>query len=412
MGFINDMLGIDLPWTNNDSSIQALNEECTPIEVVGYRKLAIEIAIDLIGNSVSRVNWREFKQGKQKDDAISYILNSRPNQYSTKQAFFKAITRKLLLDREVLLIQDGNRFHIADSFTADFVAFNKIKFTNVQVNGFPAPKREYTPETAVYINYENERLAQFLIAYQSDYDQLVQSATNGYQSNKLRKYYLTSDAYRAQNTKVQADFNSLVEQNFKAFINSTRRASVYAKPKGYEIEKLEDAQQETANDVRNLIKDVIETTGNAFHVPPALMLDGNVTQVQTDNYLMFAVYPIVDAFVQGFNNYMYSEAEIRKDTLVKADMTQAKIVDLKTTADFISKVFPTGALTLEDVIVKYLNLDKPPKDVGKVRVITKNYDKVESFIEGKTESNPTVETVEYENIDSNNDESEESQNDN
>lgn len=413
MGFINKWLGIDLPWTDNASSIQALNEECDPIAVVGYRKLAIEMALDLIGNSVSRVDWREFKKNKQDDGTISYVLNVKPNQYDTKQAFFKRVTRKLLLDREVLLIPDGNYFHVADSFSKEFVSYNKISFTNVQINGYQSPKQKYTPDTAVYISYENEQLTSFLTAYQIDYDKLVQSAANGYQTNKLRKYYLSSDAYRAQNNEVQLQFNELLEQNFKTFINSTRRASVYAKPKGYTIEKLEDAQQETAGDIRSLIKDVIENTGNAFHIPPNILLTGEATQIQTDNYLMFAVYPIIDAFRQGFNNYMYTESEIRGGTFVKSDATKVKMIDLATTADFISKVFPTGALTLENVIVDYLNLDKPDKEIGDVRVITKNYDMVENFINGTTTETvsptPTVEDIEYTNTTK---ESEEQTNDN
>lgn len=394
MGFINDVLGIDLPWSSKgESSIQDMNEICQPYELVGYRKLAIEMAIDLIGNSVSRVEWREFKSGKQQDGKISYLLNTKPNQYSTKQAFFKRVTRKLLLKRECLIIQDGNNLHVADSFQREFKSFNTLQFTNVQINGYPAPKTVYTPETALYINYENKKLEPFLTAYQSDYGKLIQSATDGYQSNKLRKYYLDSDAYRAQNTEVQKNFNDLVETNFKSFINSTKRASVYAKPKGYTINKLEDAQMETATDIRNLIEDVFKTTGNSFHIPPNLLITGDATQIQTDNYLMFAVYPIVDAFSQAFNNYMYSEPEVRKNTMVHSDVSKTKVIDLETTADFISKVFPTGALTLNDVIVRYLNLDTPPKDVGEIRVITKNYDKVESFVKGTQTTDNTAPTT-------------------
>lgn len=414
MGFLNTALGLDLPWKNNATSIQEINEVCTPLEIVGYRKLAIEIAIDLVGNSVSRVEWRKFQKGKQKHDNVEYLLNHKPNKFDSKQSFSKKLTRRLLLDRKALVIPHNGELYIADSFHVDYKDFNVIEFTSVMINGHDAPRPKYNQDTAIYVDYENKFLTTFLNAYQNDYDGLVESATNGYQSNKLRKYYLDSDAFRAQDTKKQAEFNALVEQNFKSFINSTRRTAIYAKPKGYTINKLEDAQQETANDVRNLINDVFQMTGNAFHIPPTLMLTGEATQVQTDNYLMFAVYPIIDAFMQAFNNFNYKESDINKETLVKYDVSKTKVIDLATTADFVSKVFPTGALTLNDVIVKYLNLDTPPEDVGEVRVITKNYDKVENFVKGKVTPAETVDKEEYINEDNtaNNDNKEDTTNGN
>lgn len=400
MGFLNSALGLDLPWNkDNTTSIQEINEVCSPYEIVGYRKLAIEMTVDLIGNSVARVEWRKFNKGKQKHDNVEYMLNHKPNKFDTKQSFSKKLTRRLLLKRKALVIPINGELYIADSFSVNYTNFNRVEFTDVMINGFKAPKLKYNEETAIYVNYENPRLTDFLNAYQRDYDGLVKSATDAYQTNKLRKYYLDSDAYRAQDTKTQRDFNNLVEQNFKSFINSTRRASVYAKPKGYTINKLEDAQQETATDVRGLIEDVFKTTGNAFHVPPTLLVTGDATQIQTDNYLMFAVYPIVDAFVQAFNNFNYNQTAINNETLVKYDVSKMKVIDLKNTADFISKVFPTGALTLNDVIVKYLNLDTPPEDVGNVRVITKNYDKVENFVKGQVTPVETVDKEEYVNED-------------
>lgn len=414
MGFLNSALGLDLPWKNNATSIQEINEVCSPLEIVGYRKLAIEIAIDLVGNSVSRVEWRKFQKGKQKHDNVEYLLNHKPNKFDSKQSFSKKLTRRLLLDRKALVIPHKGELYIADSFQVTYTDFNVVEFTGVMINGHDAPKATYNQDTAIYVDYENKFLTMFLNAYQKDYDGLVESASNGYQSNKLRKYYLDSDAFRAQDTKKQAEFNALVEQNFKAFVNSTRRTAIYAKPKGYSITKLEDAQQETANDVRNLINDVFQMTGNAFHIPPTLMLTGEATQVQTDNYLMFAVYPIIDAFMQAFNNFNYKETDINEETLVKYDVSKTKVIDLATTADFVSKVFPTGALTLNDVIVKYLNLDTPPQDVGEVRVITKNYDKVENFVKGQVTPVETVDKEEYINEDdtTNTDNKEDTTNDN
>lgn len=138
------------------------------------------------------------------------------------------------------------------------------------------------------------------------------------------------------------------------------------------------------NDSRGIITDIFTTVANTFHIPPEYMLGGALNQVIVDNFLINAVYPVVDLFKEGFNNQQFSELERRNGTLVKPDTTKSRIVDLKTIGTFIAQVFPTGALTLNDIVTKYLQLDELPDEIGNTRVITKNYSELDQFINGET----------------------------
>lgn len=395
MADFSNVFSDNIPWQGDRATIEDFNSACDTLEVLSYRKLAIEIAVDIIANSFASANWIEYKQGKQVKGVPYGLLNVKPNKVENIHSFKKRIARKLLIDKEALIIPIGNELYLADKgFGREFTSFNTVTYTTVQINGFQAPKTTYSDSQVIYLTLNNSDLIAFLRAYQSDYDKVLKSATGSYQSNKLKKYYLDSDAYRAQNSKVQEDFNNLVEKNLRSFLNSTRPVSVYAKPKGYDIKQLQDSQLESATDVRSLMQDVFTMTANAFHIPPEIMFGGTVNQLISDNYLMNGVYPLIDTFTSSFNGWNYSVNEIVKDTLIKPDVTSMRLIDLNTVGNFIQKVFPTGALTLGDVITKYLHLDKPSDEIADMRVITKNYGTVEQFLNG--ELGDSTDTIKYE----------------
>lgn len=388
-----------VPWgTDNKATIEDFNAICSPLEVIGYRSLAIEIAVDLISNSFASVVWNEYKQGKQVKNNVYNLLNIAPNKTEVSQDFMKRVARRLLLDKEALIIPTNNNesLFLADTdFTRRFIKFDTLKYSNVKINTFDAPLRVYTSENVIYLTLHNDKLIKFLNAYQSDYDKVLKSATNSYQTNKLKKYYISSDAYRSQLSEVQQAYNDKATKNMNAFLTSTNSTQVFAKPKGYEISQLQDNQLETASDVRNLITDVFNMTANAFHIPPEMMFGGSVNQMIIDNYLVNAVMPLVEVFTNGFNVWNYTAKELNKDSYVKADTSAMRLTDLNTVGNFIQKVFPTGALTLGDVITKYLHLDKPEDEINDLRVITKNYGTVEQFINGDFASEPATEEIEY-----------------
>lgn len=383
MADFSNIFGTGAENMTTPATIQDLNDICSPLEVMAYRKLAIEIAVDVIANTFVQTAFVEYDKGKQTKGTAYQLLNIKTNQVDTSKQFMKKVARHLLLHNEALIIPVGSELYLADKgFGREFTGFSSVKYTTVKINTYKAPQAVYTNNQVIYLTLDNEELLKFLRQYQVDYNNVVNSATGSYQSNKLKKYYVESDAYRAQTSKIQADFNAMVENNMRSFLRSTQSVSIFAKPKGYEISQLQDSQLETASDVRGLISDVFNMTASAFHIPSELLYGGNPNQLMMDNFIMSAVNPLVTVMVDGFNNWNYKPQEIIQDTLIKADTTSMKVTDLDTVGNFIQKVFPTGALTLGDIITKYLHLDTPSDDIKDLRVITKNYGTVEQFMNG------------------------------
>ena len=385
MGIISKMLGFTSEMMNDgNGNIIDLNDFCHKIEIVSYHRLAMEIAIDLIGNAVARVDWNEFKNNKQQSTLRTSRLNGQPNQLQTSTEFYKQLVRTLFLKNEVLILEIDNELYIADTFERTLTDFRTAKYTSVTINGKDAPKKVYNMQESIYLTYADTNIRAYLESYMALLNDLASTASTAYKNNKTRRFVLGSDHIRSNLTEVQQNFNKMMEQQLASFISSSKASAIYAKPKNAELVDMSDKNFMMINDSRGIITDIFTTVANTFHIPPEYMLGGALNQVIVDNFLINAVYPVVDLFKEGFNNQQFSELERRNGTLVKPDTTKSRIVDLKTIGTFIAQVFPTGALTLNDIVTKYLQLDELPDEIGNTRVITKNYSELDQFINGET----------------------------
>lgn len=379
-----------------------------------YKRLALEITVDLIANSFARADWKTFDKGEQVEKQLFYKLNVAPNEYQTSTEFFKQLVRRIMLDGEVLIYPKNGRLYVAESFTKNQVSFNKITFNSISINNHilqtGSTPMVLTQENVIYMKYNDVKIKSFMDSYASAYNSLLESAVYGYQSNKTRRFTLDSKLFRSQSNEAQDEFNKLMAQNLADFASSKAGAKIYAKSNDWQIENVSDKQIESSNDSRRFIRDMFDIVANTYHVPIQMIMTSwegtEVTQNVIDNYLVNAVYPMIDLFKEAINRYNYSEQEYLNGSRVQPDVTKVRVTDLKTIGTFIAQVFPTGALSLNDIVDNYLHLDKLPDDIGNTRVITKNYQKIDDFQAGIepdmtdttfTETNTETETITNDN---------------
>ena len=371
-----------------------LNDFCLQYDTVNHHRLGIEIALDLIGNAVARVDWNVFAKNVRKKDKLYDVMNGKPNDLQTSTEFFKQLTRTLLFNGSVLIVEIKNQWYIADQFERIQKTYDSVYYTGITVNGKQLPKQNYQMKECIYLAYGDNSITRYLESYISMIDELVTVASTAYKSNRTRRFVISSDLYRANLTEVQKEFNEMMENQLRSFVTSTKQSAVYAKPKATEITDMSDKNFLQSSETRGLLTEIFTTVANTFHIPPEYMLGGTLNQTIVDNFLINAVYPVVDLIKEGVNNHQYTEQQRNNGTCVKPDTSKSRIVDLKTIGTFIAQVFPTGAITLNDVATKYLQLDELSDDIKDTRVITKNYSELSKFFEGTTEPEETLEPTE------------------
>lgn len=362
---------------------------------LSYRKLALEIATDLVGNTVASVNWKEFKNSELKNGKLAYTLNVSTNELETSSEFFKHYVKRMFYDGECLIVPDtatGN-LYIAESFDMITKSRSLRYFTNITYAGVEAVDEEiYTTSEVIHIEYNKDNIRRFMNGYLNDYEQLVKSATSSYQSNKTRRFILSSNMFNAQTTDTQKQMNELFTKQLSEFAGANTTASVYAKGNNWEVTDMSDKQIESAKDSRDLINDIFAVVAQTYHIPVQMILTGMTNATVTDkiieNYLLNIVYPLVNLFKEGLNTYNYLPLQYQKGSKVEADLSKVRLANMQTLGTFIASVFPTGALSLNDIVTEYLQLPPLPSDIGDIRVITKNYAKIDDFNAGLTTNLP------------------------
>ncbi len=373
-----------------------LEDYCYNLETsLSYRKLALEIASDLVGNTVAAVNWKEFTSGKRIKGETDYLLNISTNELQTSSEFFKQYVKKMFYDGEVLIIPDTTtgRLYIAEDFTQQTISRGKKIYHHVTYTDVPEmDERTYSNDEVIHIEYNKNNIRTFMNNYLNDYEKLISAAQSSYKANKKRRYVLSSRMFQAQTVEAQQEINELYTKNLADFAGGDKESSVYAKGDNWTVEDFSDKQIESAKDSRDLINDVFGVVAQTYHIPVQMILTGisgvTVTETIVENYLLNIVYPLIDLFAEGFNTYNYSKDEYFQGNKVLADKSKLRIANLQTLGTFIAAVYPTGALSLNDIVTDYLQMEELPAEIGNTRVITKNYATIEDFQKGLTAKLP------------------------
>lgn len=363
---------------------QEVKDLCEGTKKLSLMELVIEQTVDLISNTVARTEFTTYTNGKRSPSVLGIRLNKIPNGYQTSQLFIKRLTKDLLLHGEALIVKDGdNSLHLADSFNWSWLSYDTREFTNTTVNGIPY-KKKLSQSDVIFIELDNSRLVLLLRRFSRELQELLDVASNSFANNKTKRFAMVSETYRAQLTEVQSKFNELLERNLLNFASGGTQAKVYSLPKGVELKDFSDNQLQSSSDVRGLTQDVYNTVSSAFHVPVSMLLGQQPTSNERDEYLLNAVFPIIDTITNSVNNHEFTLSQQNKGTLVKANKTKLKLVDLVTLGNFISQVLPTGTITLGEIAEDFLNVDRLPQELADLRLITKNYAKVDDFLKSDT----------------------------
>lgn len=379
-----------------DRGVTDLEAMCKDLEQgLAYRKLALEIAVDLVGNTVASVDWKQFEKDQLVNKKIAYMLNVAPNELESSSEFFKHMVKRLLMDGEVLIVPDNNSGHlyVAEQFDHETISRSKRIFTNISYHDVSkVDQAKYTQDQVIHIEYNKDNITRFMNSFLNDYEELVKSAVSSYRSNKTRRFTISANMFNSQTTDSAKKLNEMFTRQLSEFASSATTASVYAKGNNWEIQDMSDKQIESAKDSRDLVNDIFAVVAQTYHIPVQMILTGLTGAVLNDKivetYLLNIVYPVVSLFQEGFNQYTYSKAQYQTGNKVVADKSKVRLANMQTLGTFIASVYPTGALSLNDIVTEYLQLPPLPADIGDTRVITKNYAQIDDFKAGLTNNIP------------------------
>lgn len=350
-------------------------------ERISVKTLAFYIASSYIADTIGKCNFKRYVEGVETEDDLFYLLNYSPNVNQNATDFKRKLIYRLFNEGEALVFNDKGNIYIADSFLIEPHPLKGDVFYEITLKD---ETKTFTKKATdvFYLTLGEEKIKTLLAGILDDYTELLNYAFDIYGSANAEKYTLILDEIKVGDAQFNEEFEKVIKKQLESFINS--RKAVYPQFKGQKLEQIGNSNSKTDSaDIRDLKKEVFETTAEAFKLPVSMMY-GNMTNVKDIIlcFVTFAIDPMAKMIGEEITRKTASKYNILKGTKVVVDTTAIMHIDLFENADKIDKLIASSIYCADELRVK-LGDSKLNSDFSKQHWITKNYSKVEDALTGE-----------------------------
>lgn len=346
-------------------------------EKILVRDLAINTAINLIGNAISLSEFNTYKKGEEGKSDTYYRLNVQPNPNYSASRFWKKFVYRLIYDGEVLIIEQGKNYYVADSFVKETKAFYTCKYRDVVVDDFSL-RRSYDESDVLYFKlYERNIVG----ALYDDYGKLVEYSKASYKKNNAKRGIVNIPTNYPQTEAAKAKLNKLLNDQIQKFYGAENGA-VLPLTNGITYEDISSDSYKNSTDsrdIRNLIDDIFDFTAIGFNIPPAL-LKGSANDLEStvDRFIKFGVEPFCEMIEDEINRKFYSKYSYLNNTYMAIDTSRLKTTNLAQLANVVDVLTRNGVNNIDENR-KLLGMEPLRTEESQKRRVTKNYEASEEI---------------------------------
>ncbi|PFJ19033.1 phage portal protein [Bacillus cereus] len=359
---------------------------------IAYKKLYVNSAIELIARSLVACDFESYRNGKLKRSLNYYQLNVAPNKNENAHEFWNKVVYQLIYKNEVLIVPMYDQLWVAESFYRETTnGFDEFTYKSVSINN-RLLSTEFKEQDILYLKISEESINVVIDSLYSSYGLLLAKAMTDYKGNGKKRYLAKGRFMNSLTDKDGKAAQELFEEKMKDYTNPEKLASVLFLPDNVTLEdQSKDPRNLDTRDIKNLAKDMLDFVATAFHIPPSLLSgisEGGISTAgnptgDLDNFIIFAVRPIGELFVNEYNKKMFSQEQYLKKTYIKFNMNNFKLLDITKLATAVDKLFAVGGMSINDVLER-LGQEPIKEDWANKRYVTKNYERadIERPLEG------------------------------
>lgn len=313
------------------------------------RELAFQSCVNLVGNALSKCEFKTYDGNVEKKGDEYYLWNVEPNQNQNSSAFLHKLVHQLFNDRTALVVQYGGKLHVADSFTRREYALYDDLFEQVTVGDFTF-NQTFRQSDVLFFEVASEDMRRLTNGLYLSYGKLIAYGIQSYQKSRGTKGAMSVNVQMMGNDEFKRRYEAIQNEGFKRFANADN--AVLPLYEGMNFTELahKTYSQENTRDIRSMIDDVTDFTARAFGIPPAL-LDGSVQDVgaATDQFLTFCVDPLVDNIQEEIMRKRYGRQALARGDYIRIDTSSIKHIDLLSASPNIDKLVSSGVVCINDI---------------------------------------------------------------
>lgn len=356
---------------------------------LGMKNVALESCVTYLARLVSKGKFVFKNDNSIMESDYDYALNVRPNPNQTATEFKVSMIKKLL-NGELLVIKDEDKFFVADNFITKH-SLNGNTYTNVTINFsrdsvLSAPnsgpfKQDYFERIftqgvdCFHLNNDNIGINKYVDSLWDDYGRLFgKLITNQLRVGQLRAKVsipVNSKLEEAEQKKVQREFattlsNSLLNDPIVFIPDNGKSNSAYD-----EITASKSATiQNQITDFGALKKIFISEVATLLGIPPALVLGETANNSENlELAIESAAIPLGNKLSEGFASLLIKESGYTVGKTIQ--MTGFKTINILDRADAIDKVGSSGVVKINEVREA---AGLPAMTDGDKVIMTKNYE--------------------------------------
>jgi len=356
---------------------------------IGMKNVALESCVTYLARLVSKGKFVFKNDNSIMESDYDYALNVRPNPNQTATEFKVSMIKKLL-NGELLVIKDEDKFFVADNFITKH-SLNGNTYTNVTINFsrdsvLSAPnsgpfKQDYFERIftqgvdCFHLNNDNIGINKYVDSLWDDYGRLFgKLITNQLRVGQLRAKVsipVNSKLEEAEQKKVQREFattlsNSLLNDPIVFIPDNGKSNSAYD-----EITASKSATiQNQITDFGALKKIFISEVATLLGIPPALVLGETANNSENlELAIESAAIPLGNKLSEGFASLLIKESGYTVGKTIQ--MTGFKTINILDRADAIDKVGSSGVVKINEVREA---AGLPAMADGDKVIMTKNYE--------------------------------------
>ena len=375
--WIQDFLGKKTEVTPSDAIYSSLADR------VAFKELAIYIAVSYIANTLSKCEFKVYKNGEEVEDELYYRLNVSPNYNQNSSQFINKFIEEYFYKGEAILVQNGNHLYCADGFQLKDGGANPLKefvYTNVAF-GTTTVNKDYLARDVIHIKLDNRRVKDLIDGLYRDYGEILAVAFKSYKRTNSEQYKLVNENPPVGDEAHRKKVEAATKQQLKNFLEND--TVVFNENKGQRLEKMNTSGGNSSKDTSDVIamrKEIFDIVAQAFKIPLSMMY-GNITNMNeiVKVYLSICIDPIADMLSEELTRKCFTYDEWVAGCEVVVDTSCINHVDILEVGDGIEKAISSGSACIDEIRER---LGKKPlgTDFGRQHFITKNFETIENML--------------------------------
>lgn len=372
MGFLTDWLERRIENAEMKTQVQAELDAA-----MCYRKMAMYIAKTYIANTISKCEFKVYKDGKEVKDEQYYAWNVKPNPNQNSSQFLNKMIDNLYEHGEALVVMHKGCLYVAESFAVEEKPLGENIYSGIYVEGQQINKK-FKAGDVFHFKLDKKSVKCFVDGMYEVYGEIAATAIASYKRSNGRKYKLVMDSTRAGDKEFVEKYNTTIKEQLAAFMGSDN--AVYPQFKGTDLQEFGSGGQGSSGDLIAIRKEIFEIVAQAFKIPLPMMY-GNITNINeiVDVFLTFCIDPLADMISEEITGKTGTFKDWNGGkNFVRVDTTRIKHFDLFDAAQDADKLLSCGIYSIDELREK---CDEQPlgTEFGSKHWVTKNYTDVENM---------------------------------